>query len=322
MAFQDRRLKPLANPFLHFSMPRGTAAKRVHSYAGYVPYDLAELISYSDDPTQHSGQSGSDSEIQGAMQSISTAEAASCRESVDNSDSPIPHLPTLLQARNRSPQTCSQIAAATRAINQHSGEPSVASGTKMATSFSEVSSTNSAEARPRRHRRCHGSATVELRHFDSVGDHSPGCAGVGEKTTTVMMRNLPSTLSLKALMQEINRSGFRGRFDFCYMPCDFSTGRSQGFAFVNFLTAEAAHCFFQEWHGSKRFVQKDCDSPLNVSAAGIQGLEDNLAKWNTSRTRRIKNPQLRPFVAPCKGPADGVLSEKKLSQLSSACDFN
>merc|ERR1712136_663028 len=35
---------------------------------------------------------------------------------------------------------------------------------------------------------------------------------------------------------------------------------------------------------------------LNVSAAAIQGWAKNVAKWNVPRMRRIRNPNLRPFV--------------------------
>eukprot|EP00448_Togula_jolla_P038344 CAMPEP_0170625334 /NCGR_PEP_ID=MMETSP0224-20130122/30702_1 /TAXON_ID=285029 /ORGANISM="Togula jolla, Strain CCCM 725" /LENGTH=315 /DNA_ID=CAMNT_0010951899 /DNA_START=40 /DNA_END=983 /DNA_ORIENTATION=+ len=274
MVFQEKRLQPLANPFLHYSEPRGTAAKRVHSYAGYVPYDLAERIS---SPLRSFSSFNPD------RPSIPAAEARHCGDLLHNSDSPVEHLLMFLQAMHPSPQTCNEIAVAENARHQRNVEPIVGSGTTTATASTEASSlTNSAESTPRCHRRCHGSATAGLRHYDSGGGLSPGFAGASEKTTTVMMRNLPSTLCLKALMKEINSSGFKGRYDFCYIPSNFSTGRSKGFAFVNFLTAEGANQFFREWHGSKRFVHEDCALPLNLSAATIQGLEENLAKWNTA----------------------------------------
>jgi len=313
MAFQDRRLQPLVNPFLHYSMPRGTAAKRVHSYAGYVTYNLAQQITTPlrrlefENQMQHSIEIGSDSEIRPAQGNLTAAEATCCRDSVDNSDSPmsVKPLPTLLQASFRSARSCSQDAAA-----KHSVKHSDAWTMKSRVSTKASLQTSSAESTPRCHRRCCGSAPagLELRHPDSGGDLYPGFAGADEKTTTVMMRNLPATLCLKGLIQEINGSGFKERFDFCYIPVNFSTGRSQGFAFVNFLTAEAARCFFREWHGSPHILQKDCPSPLNLSAAGIQGLEDNLAKWNTARKRRIKNAQHRPYVASRRGTCRCVSS--------------
>eukprot|EP00448_Togula_jolla_P021672 CAMPEP_0170588938 /NCGR_PEP_ID=MMETSP0224-20130122/11094_1 /TAXON_ID=285029 /ORGANISM="Togula jolla, Strain CCCM 725" /LENGTH=263 /DNA_ID=CAMNT_0010912683 /DNA_START=30 /DNA_END=818 /DNA_ORIENTATION=+ len=253
MGFEDRRLQPSTNPFLHYSMP--SAAKRVHSYAGYVPYHLAKLMSSrprrlsSDDPMQNSVLIASDADIQrGAQRSIAVAEAAWARASIDISESTMEHLPELLvlQSRYRSPQACHQMVAAKGAMNQSSVKPSMACGMRMATPSTEASSvTNSAESTPLYHRRCHRSAPAELSHFDSVGDLSHGFAGANEKTTTVMVRNLPSTICLKALIKEIHSSGFKGRFDFCFMPINFSTGRSQGFAFVNFLTAEVARCFFR-----------------------------------------------------------------------------
>merc|ERR1719336_906619 len=68
---------------------------------------------------------------------------------------------------------------------------------------------------------------------------------------------------------------------------------AKGYAFVNFVTPEAAEAFHGAWHRSSRWLN---ESDLNVSPAALQGLEANIQKWSGPRRARIRNPALRPFV--------------------------
>eukprot|EP00928_Gymnodinium_smaydae_P062673 TRINITY_DN46486_c0_g1_i1.p1 TRINITY_DN46486_c0_g1~~TRINITY_DN46486_c0_g1_i1.p1 ORF type:complete len:467 (-),score=75.49 TRINITY_DN46486_c0_g1_i1:135-1535(-) len=118
--------------------------------------------------------------------------------------------------------------------------------------------------------------------------------------TTVMIRNIPEYMTQAQLLDEMDKNGFKDLYDFCYMPSSFSNGRGKGFAFTNFVSAEAAEKMFQTWHGRH---YGECR--LNISVAEIQGLEANLAKWSSPRMQRIKNPRLKPFVRAC---VDGSVS--------------
>eukprot|EP00928_Gymnodinium_smaydae_P011287 TRINITY_DN14184_c0_g1_i1.p1 TRINITY_DN14184_c0_g1~~TRINITY_DN14184_c0_g1_i1.p1 ORF type:complete len:643 (-),score=61.66 TRINITY_DN14184_c0_g1_i1:125-2053(-) len=109
--------------------------------------------------------------------------------------------------------------------------------------------------------------------------------------TTVMIRNLPSTMSQSTLLDELDKSEFVGAYDFCYMPSSLDTGEGRGFAFVNFVKASVAAEFMSSWHGRIIDGQK-----LNTSVAEIQGSEANLRKWSNPRMQRIRNPQRKPFV--------------------------
>ena len=55
-----------------------------------------------------------------------------------------------------------------------------------------------------------------------------------------MIRNLPTSIVQKQLLDDLNRSGFEGLYDFAYMPQSFTTQESKGFAFVNFLSPAMA----------------------------------------------------------------------------------
>lgn len=115
-----------------------------------------------------------------------------------------------------------------------------------------------------------------------------------EPVTTVMVRNLPKGLMQLSLLEQLDRSGFAGMYDFCYMPRSFSSGENQGFAFVNFLQPGTVGTFFGMWHKQHRFPGQD--AALDISPADVQGLAKNLAKWRMPRLRRIRNPEYLPFV--------------------------
>jgi len=122
----------------------------------------------------------------------------------------------------------------------------------------------------------------------------PSCSP--KTATTLMIRNLPMGISHPRLLDELNMSGFSGKYDFCYMPCTFTSGEGKGFAFINLINPAIAQAFKGAWHNSQRFGMKSPDAGLNISTALLQGKEANVAKWDSARLRRVRNPHLRPFV--------------------------
>jgi len=146
---------------------------------------------------------------------------------------------------------------------------------------------------------------VKKAHAVTEGAHE------GEAFVTVMIRNLPPAVKRRDLVGALDDTGFGGMYDFVYVPSCFTTGASKCFAFVNFDSQAAASGFAASWHGSHRFGAPRTEPAINVSAAAIQGLEANLAKWHTTRMRRIRNPELRPYVREGKGPGKaGSLAAK------------
>lgn len=117
-----------------------------------------------------------------------------------------------------------------------------------------------------------------------------------QAVTTLMLRNVPTLVSQKRLVEELEKGGFAGQYDFCYMPSTFGTGATKGYAFINFLTPEIVASFVRQWHGSRRFGVTGNEPALNVSAATLQGRDENIRKWDAPRMRRVRNPALRPLV--------------------------
>jgi len=116
-----------------------------------------------------------------------------------------------------------------------------------------------------------------------------------EPITTLMIRNLPRTLSQAELLAELELAGFAELYDFCYMPRCFQSGENKGFAFVNFTHAAAAGCLVGAWHHQRLFGLDPSEPALNISSAVLQGFDANVAKVCGPRSRRIRNPDFVPF---------------------------
>ena len=53
--------------------------------------------------------------------------------------------------------------------------------------------------------------------------------------TTVMLRNMPNNYSRTMLLELLDAEGFAGQYDFLYLPMDFQSRASLGYAFINFV---------------------------------------------------------------------------------------
>lgn len=68
--------------------------------------------------------------------------------------------------------------------------------------------------------------------------HTPQCAGQVLKTT-VMIRNIPNDYERDHVRDLLNDKGFRGRYDFVYVPADYKHKTGLGYAFVNMGNSKA-----------------------------------------------------------------------------------
>merc|ERR550514_2248452 len=103
-----------------------------------------------------------------------------------------------------------------------------------------------------------------------------------EARTTVLMRDVPSSYSSSKLIDLFDAAGFWGTYDFVYLPIDFRTNMSLGYAFANFVSSKDAQQFMKYFDGfsSWQFVSpKVCK--VNWSEPN-QGLEEHVSRYRNS----------------------------------------
>lgn len=141
-----------------------------------------------------------------------------------------------------------------------------------------------------------------------------------EARTTVLMRDIPSSYSSSTLIEHFDASGFWGTYDFVYLPIDFRTNMSLGYAFVNFVSSKHAQEFMMYFDGFSNWHSSISDECKVFWADPNQGLEEHLERYRNSPvmhesvpdefkprlyeggvrvsfpepTKRIKAPRVRP----------------------------
>lgn len=111
-----------------------------------------------------------------------------------------------------------------------------------------------------------------------------------EDVYTVMIKNIPCGCSQEEVLSAIAAGGFENAYDFFYLP----TRRSKdnfGYAFIGFPEAQSARSFAAKMNGF-RFASRRSVKTMVVVPARVQGLENNLAHF---RTTRIFHSKLAPI---------------------------
>lgn len=126
-------------------------------------------------------------------------------------------------------------------------------------------------------------STSPLSQVASDDEHEVEGSGKGsqQQRTTVMLRNVPKSLTTEKLMDLLNDAGFEGCYDLVYLPRDFKTKVGLGYAFVNLNSAARAGSFFESFQGFSTWgVQSDkvCDVAWSV----LQGIDENVERYRNS----------------------------------------
>mmetsp|Transcript_10652 Transcript_10652/g.20664 ORF Transcript_10652/g.20664 Transcript_10652/m.20664 type:complete len:482 (+) Transcript_10652:152-1597(+) len=133
-------------------------------------------------------------------------------------------------------------------------------------------------------------------------DHADAADSGGElpadgPRTTVMLRNLPNNYTRSMLLRLLDEEGFVGQYDFVYLPMDFKTHASLGYAFVNLTSTEQATAFWKKFEGFNKWVvssQKVCSVSWSCP---YQGLDAHIDRYRNSPVMHEDVPdEYKPMV--------------------------
>jgi len=107
--------------------------------------------------------------------------------------------------------------------------------------------------------------------------------------TTLVVRNIPARYSQEKLIEEWKLGE---RCNLLYLPFSFKARRTLGYAFVNFLSEEAANGFAAIW-SQARMHDHGAVRPLQVTLHTTQGFWENVAVLQDCKLGRSSNDKMR-----------------------------
>jgi hypothetical protein len=117
--------------------------------------------------------------------------------------------------------------------------------------------------------------------------------------TTVMIRNIPNKYDLPLITQTIEKN-HKGKYDFFYLPIDFSNRCNFGYAFINFSNPKFIKDFYLEFNG-KKWEKFNSEKICEIKYARIQGYNALMQHFQYSRVMNQQDKKLRPYIPPKYG---------------------
>jgi hypothetical protein len=122
----------------------------------------------------------------------------------------------------------------------------------------------------------------------------PGIIQAPLRGTTLMVRNIPTKICQRLFLELICGVFDDGMIDFLYLPLDFKSGKSLGYAFVNFVSEEGLNAFHKEFSGKR--LCRSSSKELAITLAKMQGFEKNYNLFKTSSVMTYAPPEFRPMI--------------------------
>eukprot|EP00928_Gymnodinium_smaydae_P053190 TRINITY_DN37235_c0_g1_i1.p1 TRINITY_DN37235_c0_g1~~TRINITY_DN37235_c0_g1_i1.p1 ORF type:complete len:505 (+),score=84.68 TRINITY_DN37235_c0_g1_i1:95-1609(+) len=95
--------------------------------------------------------------------------------------------------------------------------------------------------------------------------------------TTVMLQNLPNCYTQDMLIEMLDSEGYRGCYNFVYLPMDYQTRACFGYAFVNLVSPGFVPSFWSRFNGYTKWAlpsRKTCSVTWCTSHQGLDALID------------------------------------------------
>ncbi|CAE6967104.1 PLA2 [Symbiodinium natans] len=114
---------------------------------------------------------------------------------------------------------------------------------------------------------------------------------------TVMLRNVPQEYSRRHILDLLDRAGFCGRYDFVYLPVDFTRGRSLGYALVGLISHDSARQLLEQLQGC---AFPGIDPSVRCEASWSQphrGLDGHIERYRNSPVMHPSMPdEYKPVI--------------------------
>lgn len=114
------------------------------------------------------------------------------------------------------------------------------------------------------------------------------------RTTTLVLRKLPKDMSNIQLRRMLDSADFESAYDFIYVPINFKSGRSLGYALVNFIDYEHALTAQECFHGA-RMGRAAIVAELSCKHSGLSSLIEQYQSSHVLTDETLPNehkPQL------------------------------
>jgi len=135
---------------------------------------------------------------------------------------------------------------------------------------------------------------------------------IGESVTTIMMRNIPNRYTPEDLLKEVISRNFGQKFNYFYLPMDFTSGVNMGYAFINFLSSQHVDPFYREFHGTQ-LPKYTTAKIIEICPASTQGYVENVTKFLKGAARRIQNQFFRPLIFKADSWVPEALTKENLT---------
>lgn len=116
--------------------------------------------------------------------------------------------------------------------------------------------------------------------FPSTTAVSAAPAEAPDAVTTIMFRNIPLKYTRDTLLEDMDQRGFKGSYDFFYLPIDFGTKFSVGYAFINFVSEAEVARFKKVYQGLQ--LASDSAKVCEICPAKVQGKDRNVEVYRNS----------------------------------------
>jgi len=122
-----------------------------------------------------------------------------------------------------------------------------------------------------------GAAVMPSEVKAALGDHA---TQEPEVVTTLMIRNIPCKITLKALIDLIDSYGFAGTYDFLHLPGRGRPFSNLGYAFLNFSETDMVEKFVSKFHdvAFSTISGINTEKVIEIRPARAQGFAQNIAK--------------------------------------------